>query len=78
MVSRLIRVNGLVLLCALIVWHQFASVAYAQFTTILNIPPDPDIGDNQSIDSNTQLNLSDGVPSVHNSGQGLRMDPAQT
>jgi len=33
---------------------------YGQFTSILNIPPDPDIGDNQSIGSNTQLNLSDG------------------
>lgn len=31
-----------------------------QFTTVLNIPPDPDIGDYQSIGSDTQLNLSNG------------------
>ena len=34
--------------------------AYGDFTTILDIPPDPDIGDNQSIASHTQLNLFDG------------------
>jgi len=37
-----------------------AGPARGQFTTILNIPPDPDIGDNKSIGSNTQLNLFDG------------------
>jgi len=31
-----------------------------EFTTIINIPPDPAIGDNQSIASVTQLNLGDG------------------
>jgi len=35
--------------------------AHAEFTTILNLPPDPDIGFNQWIDSDTQLNLADGV-----------------
>ena len=34
--------------------------ASAQFTTILNIPPDPDIGNDQGIGSDTQLNLFDG------------------
>ena len=34
--------------------------AYGQFTTVLNIPPDPNIGDDQSIGSDTQLNLADG------------------
>ncbi|MFV2069551.1 MAG: hypothetical protein ACC645_21515 [Pirellulales bacterium] len=43
-------------LCSIFTIQQ----AYGQFTTILNIPPDPDIGDNQSIGSATQLNLSDG------------------
>ncbi len=30
------------------------------FDTVLNIPPDPSIGDDQSIESSTQLNLYDG------------------
>ncbi len=34
--------------------------ALGQFTTIVNIPPDPDFGSFQSIGSNTQLNLFDG------------------
>ena len=34
--------------------------AHAQFSTILNIPPDPNIGDFAAIGSNTQLNLNDG------------------
>ena len=42
-----------------------------QFTTILNIPPAPDVGDNQSISSNTQLNLSDGGSIGHLFEAGL-------
>lgn len=37
-----------------------AQPARAQFATILNIPPDPNIGNNQRLGSDTQLNLSDG------------------
>ena len=34
---------------------------YSQpFRTVINLPPDPNIGNEQSIGSNTQLNLSDG------------------
>jgi hypothetical protein len=43
------------LLCAFSITQQ----SHGQFTTVLNIPPDPDIGHNQSIGSDTQLNLND-------------------
>lgn len=36
------------------------SQALGQFDTVLNIPPDPDIGNGESIGSNTQVNLHDG------------------
>jgi len=39
---------------------SYAAVGYGQFTTVLNIPPDPNIGDFQSIGAHTQLNLFDG------------------
>jgi hypothetical protein len=35
------------------------ATASAQFTTVLNIPPDPNIGYSQSIGAGTQLNLFD-------------------
>jgi len=41
-------------------WCFFSPLARGQFTTILNIPPDPDIGFNQSIGSGTQLILGEG------------------
>ena len=48
-------------LCCLALCSLFTvGQTYGQFTTILNIPPDPDVGGNQSIGSDTQLNLSDG------------------
>ena len=37
----------------------FSGPARAQFTTVLNIPPSPNIGNSQSIGSNTQISLSD-------------------
>jgi len=40
--------------------HCACNDAVAQFTTILNIPPDPNVGDGVVIGSNTQLNLSGG------------------
>jgi hypothetical protein len=39
---------------------SFATSSYGQFTTIYNIPPNPNIGDGQSIGSDTQVNLFDG------------------
>ncbi len=33
---------------------------FGQFTTVINIPPDPDLGNGQSIGSDTQLNLGAG------------------
>jgi hypothetical protein len=53
------NVARLILLTAL-GWSLASAAAIAQFTTIRNIPPEPNIGSNQSIGSNTQLNLSDG------------------
>jgi len=38
----------------------FVPFTHAQFITVLNVPPDPNIGDNGSIGSNTKLNLFDG------------------
>ena len=39
----------------------FGNNSHAQFTTVLNIPDtDPNLGDNETIGSYTQLNLSDG------------------
>ena len=32
----------------------------ALFTTVINLPPDPDIGNRESIDAGTQLNVDDG------------------
>jgi hypothetical protein len=43
-------------LCSIFAVQQ----AYGHFTTVLNIPPDPDIDDVQMIGSDTQLNLKDG------------------
>ena len=45
---------------SLIFFCALSSVCAQPFSTILNIPPDPDIGDSQSIASDTQLNLSAG------------------
>ena len=41
-------------------WCLVASAASGQFTTVRNIPPEPNIGNNQSIGSNTQVNLAAG------------------
>lgn len=54
------RRAGLVLLCLQLILCLFSSAACGQFTTIINIPPDPNIGDSQSIGSDTQLNLANG------------------
>ena len=48
------------MLLVLVGWHLFASAAFGQFTTVRNIPPEPNIGNNQSIGSNTQVNLAAG------------------
>ncbi len=45
------------LVCGLALHDQDA---IAQFSTVLNIPPGPNIGDDQSIGTDTQLNLADG------------------
>jgi hypothetical protein len=41
-------------------WCLFVSAACGHFTTVRNIPPEPSIGNNQSIGSNTQVNLAAG------------------
>lgn len=48
------------LVCSVLTLFLPATLQAQPFTTVLNIPPDPDIGDNQSIGSDTQLNLADG------------------
>ena len=44
----------------IVVLLSLTQPALAGFVTVINIPDDPDIPDNQSIGSNTQLNLFDG------------------
>ena len=41
-------------------WCLFVSDACGQFTTVRNIPPEPNIGNNQSVGSDTQVNLAAG------------------
>ena len=41
-------------------FFSFPCHANAQFTTVFNLPPDPNIGDDQTIGSDTQLNLFEG------------------
>ena len=53
---RLIRL----LVCNVIILGLLSEHCFGQFTTILNIPPDPNIGDKQTISNGTQLNLADG------------------
>jgi hypothetical protein len=46
--------------CYVFLTFVVVDVSPGQFTTIINIPPDPSFGNEASIGSNTQLNLSDG------------------
>jgi hypothetical protein len=52
-------------------WYSFLTCqASGQFSTVLNIPPDPDIGDSQSVGSNTQINLAAGGSIGHHFSVG--------
>jgi len=51
----MVRTSWLLILFCICLLSQPVS---AQFTTIINIPPDPNIGDDQSIGSDTQINLA--------------------
>ena len=48
----------------------------ALFTTVINLPPDPDIGGSESISGSTQLNVSDGgsVGSSFNANSGSEVN----
>jgi hypothetical protein len=47
---------------ALVAMHAGAKPAQAQFSTVINVPPSPNLGNNSQITSGTQLNLlSSGV-----------------
>lgn len=59
-----------IFLVAMLTVFVLAEPLFGQFTTIINIPPDPSIGDNEMIGSNTQLNLSEGGEIGHNFSAG--------
>lgn len=50
--------------------------ALGQFSNVINLPPDPDIGDHQSIGSDTQLNLANGgmIGSFFSAGPGTNIE----
>ena len=60
--------TALILFAALVVIPSMAQAQFfdpgpsdpALFTTVINLPPDPDIGSFESIDDGTQLNVGDG------------------
>jgi len=60
MIAQQVRTIRLVVFIILVCVYLLSGEASGQFTTVLNIPPDPNIGDRQSIGSNTQLNLFTG------------------
>jgi len=54
------RISQLFLICFVQSASLLVGEAYSQFTTTLNIPSDPGIGNFQTIGSDTQVNLFDG------------------
>ncbi len=56
----LLRQSRTTLFCLVLCSCYAIGPVYGQFTTILDIPPEPDIGDFEEIGSDTQLNLSAG------------------
>jgi len=56
----LLRRSPTTLFCLVLCSFYAIGPVYGQFTTIRDIPPEPDIGDFEEIGSHTQLNLSAG------------------
>ena len=58
MKSRIYQLSFLLVM--LLTWGSASADVHGQFTTVMNIPPDPDIVEYSSIRSDTQVNLGDG------------------